>query len=116
MVSVDFGCQNSPELARDRRRGSPPVVRRVRRLGLPLGLARVRWGSPEFAWVRQSSPEFAGVRRSSPGSADDTIAKTEDQRKSDARIVREMDKNATTTVDGTIMSVVTEVSVHMEMS
>ena len=96
------------------RQSWPEIAAGVRRLGLPLGLARVRWGSPGFAWVRQSSPEFARVRRSSPGSADDTIARTDDQRKADARIVREMDKNATTTVDGTIMSVVREVSVHMD--
>ena len=39
-------------------------------------------------------------------SADDTMARTDDQRKADARIVRETDRHATTTVDGTIMSVV----------
>ena len=102
MVFVDFGRLSSPEFARDCQRS-------------PLGFAaRVRQSSLGFARVRQSSSVLASVRQGLPESADDTIARTDDQRKEDARIVRETDRLATTTVDGSIMSVVREVSVHMD--
>ena len=91
--------QSSPGIASDRQR-SPPVVRRRE------FAARVRRQG------RQCSPELAGVRQGSPRSPDDTIARTDDQQKADTRIVRETDRHATTTMDGTMMGVVREVSVH----